>query len=160
MITTKFEDTYTCVNNAKNITADLLTLADLLMQANRPMTCREIGIALFGDKYIDKSDYYTTSRARRMTAHLSQMLRHFRKGGFIKVEEIKGEPFEVTNEEYVRKNDKDNPQFIRVHDDAGNEYQMPNPNYNPWKAAQAGGSWQMVKKIVTPTYKVYSWAVE
>ena len=156
MITTKFEDTYTCVNNAKNITADLLTLADLLMQANRPMTCREIGIALFGTEYADRN----SRRARGMTAHLSQMLRHFRKGGFIKVEEVKGEPIEVEREEYVRVDDADNPQFIRVHDDAGNEYQMPNPNYNPWRAAQAGGSWQMVKKIVTPTYKVYSWAVE
>lgn len=157
MITTKYEDTYFCVNNAKSITADLLTLANLLMQANRPMTCREIGIALFGTDY---ADYANSRKARGMTAHLSQMLRHFRKGGFIKVEEVKGEPIEIETEEYVRVEDKDNPRFIRVHDDEGNEYQMPNPKFDLWKAANGGGSWQMVKKIVTPTYKVYSWVAE
>ena len=156
MITTKFEDTYSCVENAKDTVADLYALTDLLERSNRPKTCREIGLALFGTEYTDRN----SRRARGMTAHLSQMLKHLRRGGFIKVEEIKGEPIEVEREEYVRVDDADNPQFIRVHDDAGNEYQMPNPNYNPWRAAKAGGSWQKVKKTVVPTYKVYSWAVE
>ena len=154
MITTKFEDTYSCVDTAKAYTEKLAEVVNFLRAQTAPLTCREIGIAIFGNDYIQ--GYCKRSLSSRM----GQILKHLRIGGFIKVEEVKCEPIEVEHEKYVRNEDKDNPQFIRVHDDEGNEYKMPNPKFNPWKAAQAGGSWQMVKETFTPTHKVYSWVAE
>lgn len=153
MITTKFEDTYSCVDTAKAYTEKLAAVVDFLRAQTAPLTCREIGIAVFGNDYIQ--GYHKRSLSCRM----GQMLKHLHRGGFVKVEEVKGEPIEVEHEEYVRNADNEgNPPYIKVHDDEGNTYDMPNPKFDRW--AYNGGTWQMVKKIVTPTYKVYSLVAE
>ena len=153
MITTKFEDTYSCVDTAKAYTEKLAEVVGFLREQTAPLTCREIGIAIFGNDYIQ--GYRKSSLSNRM----SQILKHLRKGGFVKVEEVKGEPIEVEHEEYVRNADSEgNPPYIKVHDDEGNTYDMPNPKFN--RMCYNGGTWQMVKKLVTPTYKVYSWVAE
>lgn len=153
MITTKFEDTYTCVYTAKVYTEKLAEVVDFLRAQTAPLTCREIGLAIFGN------DYIQGYRQRSLSSHMGQILKHLRQGGFIKVEEVKGEPIEVEREEYVRNADNNgNLPYIKVHDDEGNTYDMPNPKFD--RRAYNGGTWQTVKKIVMPTYKVYSWVAE
>ena len=86
---------------------------------------------------------------------MGQILRHLRKGGFIKIEERKGDPIEIEVAEYVNRDENGNPATIKVHDDEGNEYEIPNPKYRPsyWN----NGRFEKVKKTVTPTIKTYLW---
>jgi len=154
MITNVYEDTYSSIETAKNHTADLVPLADLLMKADHPMTCKEIGFAMFGDAYEYTDDFSHNIRRKCLTSHITQMLRHLVRGGFIRREEIDGEPIEVEQEEYQRIDDYGQPQYIRVHDDEGNEYQMQNPKYNPCYGA---GKWVKVKKTIIPKIRVYTW---
>ena len=160
MIINAYEETYSSVIVATEHTEGLVPLANLLMRADHPMTCKEIGVAMYGDKYTKNGDYWHDCNSRRLTAHLSQMLRHFVRGGFVRLDRVDGEPIEVEHEEFRRFDDEGNPQFIRVRDDEGNEYQMPNPKYDVWRAGRIGGKYVKVKKTITPKIKVYSWVVE
>lgn len=145
MITTNYENTYVSVNNARKDTADLDKVVEILSKASAPMSCHDIGFAIWGVGYLDN---------RCRAARMGQMLKHLREGGFIKGEEVKGEPVEIEYEEYVRNVDaKGNLPYIKVHDDEGNTYDMPNPKFDRWTCSS---SWQKVKKTVTPTIKVYS----
>lgn len=146
MITNRYEDLYVSVKTARENTADLHRVIEVLFAASKPLTCHDIGFAIWGPAYLDN---------RRCAGHMGQMLKHLRKGGFIRMEEVDGEPVEVEYEEYIREDDEGNPATIRVHDDAGNEYQMPNPKYRP---SYGGGKWYKLKRTVTPRIKVYTLA--
>ena len=153
MITTKFEDMYSCVNDAKASIEELAEIVDFLRAQTAPLTCREIGLAIFGN------DYVQGDHKRSLSGRLGQMLKHLCQNGYVKIAKVNGEPIEVEREEYVRDADNNgNRPFIKVHDDEGNTYDMPNPKYDRWACNK--GTWQMVKKTVTPTYKVYSWVAE
>ena len=158
MIVNAYEETYSSVMVASEHTADLVPLANLLMRADHPMTCKEIGVALFGDAYVKNGDYWHDIQSRKLTAHLSQMLRHFVRGDFIRGDKIDGEPVEVEDQEYICEDGEGNTAKIRVWDKDGNEYMMPNPKYNPRRGEV--GRWVKVKKTIVPKIKVYTWVVE
>lgn len=146
MITTNYENTYVSVNNARKDTADLDEVIKVLSKASAPMSCHDVGFAIWGVDYLDN---------RRRAAHMGQMLKHLREGGFLKVEEVKGEPIEVEYLKFVRRDKGGNPSHIRVHDDEGNVYEIRNPKYNGWCET---GKWENIKKTVIPRIKVYSLA--
>ena len=160
MFINDYENTYSSVKTACENVKDLPALIELLRGAPAPMSCKEIGFAMFGDAYAYDGDptsndaWLQRINRRRLTSHLSQMLRHLVRGGFIRWDEINGEPIEVEQEEYRRIDDYGQPQYIRVHDDEGNEYQMLNPKYNP---CYYKGDWIKVKKTIVPKIKVYTW---
>lgn len=151
MQVSKYEKTYVSVVNAINATEHVEAAVEFLRKQTAPVTCAEVGKDVFGDVY--SRSYMSKSYA----AQMGQILRHLRKGGFIKVEERKGDPIEIEVEEYVRRDEKGNPSTIKVHDDEGNEYEIPNPKYRP---SYRNGRWERVKKTVTPTTKVYTWVAE
>lgn len=157
MFINDYENTYSSVKTACKNVEDLPALIAVMRETRKPMTCREIGISLFGDDYVKNGDYWHDSYSRQLTAHLSQMLRHLVRGGFIRWDKIDGEPVEVERPTYIRKDDCGNPQYICVHDDEGNEYQMPNPKYNP---CYYSGEWVTVKETIVPKIKVYLWVAE
>lgn len=144
MTTNYYEETYATVKKAKRYTADLERVINVLSQTYKPMTCKEIGLAVFGETY--KGSHYLSS-------HTAQMLRHLRKGGFVRSQEIKGEPFEIETQEWVIDLDKNGyTRYIRVHDDEGNTYEMLNPKYDLYGYK---GGFKTVKKTVVPTTTVY-----
>lgn len=145
MITTDYENTYASVAKACRHTADLEKVIEVLSKASKAMTCRDIGLAIWGADYLDN---------RRYSAHMGQMLKHLRQGKFIRWVEINGEPVEVEYDEYQRDvDDEGNTYYITVRDDEGNKYQMHNPK---WRGGYSGGRWVKVKKTVIPRIKVYS----
>lgn len=148
MKVTEYEKTYVSVYNAVNDTRHVQAVVDFLREQSKPVTCGEVGKAVFGDVY--SHSYMSKSYA----AQMGQILRHLREGGFIKIEERKGDPIEIEVEEYVRRDENGNPAVIKVHDDEGNEYEIPNPKY---RASYRNGRWEKVKKTVTPTIKTYLW---
>ena len=144
MITTNYENTYVSVQKARWDVIDLDLVMEVLSKASAPMSCRDIGLKIWGPAYLNN---------RRRAAHMGQMLRHLLQGSFIRWDEVKGDPIEVEYEKYIREDDKGNPPFIKVHDDEGNEYIIHNPKFNGYAAE---GRLVKVKKTVIPTTKVYS----
>lgn len=151
MKVTEYEKTYASVSNAVNDVRHVEAVVEFLRKQTAPVTCAEIGNAVFGGVY--SHSYMSKSYA----AQMGQVLRHLRKGGFIKVEERKGDPIEIEVEEYIYDNDDNGePPMITVHDDKGREYRIQNPNYSGhW--TRGHGHWGKVKKTVTPTIKTYLW---
>ena len=144
MITTDYENTYVSVQKARWDVLYLDRVMEVLSKASAPLSCHDIGFAIWGVDYLGH---------RHRAAHMGQMLKHLRQGGFIRVEKIAGEPMEIEVEEYQRECDENgNPRYIKVHDDEGNTYDMPNPKFNGYSC----GKWVKIKRTVIPTTKVYS----
>ena len=80
------------------------------------------------------------------------------KSGCVKCNRVEGEKIEIEKEVWVSSStDRDgNPRVIKVRDEEGNEYEMPNPKYRSSNAE--GWHWEKIKKIVTTHYNVYTWA--
>lgn len=142
MITSMYEDTYVSVKQARE-NSDIVDAVAEIIREKHELTCRQLGIMMYGN------DYVNGHMARSYVSRLGQALRHLRIGGFIKDKEIDGEPVEYETEEYISKG---GPRRIKVHDDAGNEYEIDNPNYQ-WHY----GAWVKVKKTIIPKIKVWYW---
>ena len=148
MKVTDYEKTYVSVKSAVNDTEHLDAVVKFLRKQSEPVTCAAIGKAVFGDQY---HSYYM---GKSCQGRMGQMLRHLRQGGFIKMEERKGDPIEIEIEDYIRDEDTSGePPRITVYDKQGREYDIPNPRYVPC----GHGHWGTVKKTVTPTIKTYIW---
>ena len=150
MKVTDYEKTYVSVTNAVHDTQHLDAVVEFLRGQSEPVTCATIGKAVFGDQY---HSYYMGKSCQGM---MGQMLRHLRRGGFIKMEQHKGDPIEIEVEDWISDPDvHGEPPMITVHDDKGREYTINNPNYNGgWHRR---GHWGVVKKTVTPIIKTYIW---
>ena len=137
MITNEYERTYVCVQNAQNCVKNLPAVVEFLEKQTAPVTCKQIGEAVCGK---EEYDNYTSSYRTKM----GKMLHNLRKGGFISVEEVvSGAPFEIEVFGYR------SAPTIRVHDDNGNTYDMPDPN--------SVGGWGTYKKTIIPKVKYYKW---
>lgn len=144
-----YEKTYSSVTNAVKNTKYLDAVVDFLRKQSEPVTCATIGKAVFGNQY---SSCYMGKSCQGM---MGQMLRHLRQGGFIRVEERKGDPIEIEDVELIPVNDANNePPQITVYDEQGRKYVISNPNYVP---SYSQGHWGVVKKTITPTIKTYIW---
>lgn len=163
MTTNKFEDTYSSVNVAKDHIKDLPIICELLRNAPAPMSCKEIGFAMFGDAYTyndnpaSHDEWVQRQRRHCLTAHLTQMLRHLVRGGFAVAIEVEDAPIEIEVEEYVRRDGDGNTGYIKVWDKDGHEYEIPNPRYNPRFST---AKWEKVKKTITPHHKAYQWVAD
>lgn len=142
----KYESCFIAVKKANQVTDKLTEIIDILKNSNRPMMVKEIGAIVYGyNLFLPSGDIDMTP-----INHITHILRVLRQNGFVKREEIDGEPIEVTREEYI----DFTPKYIKVHDDAGHTYDMPNPNYNPYGG---NGEWRKVTKTITPKIGIYSW---
>lgn len=145
-----YEKIYVCVKNSLNATRHIDKVVEFLQSIARPVTCQEIGLYVWGNAYKDIRVKGSHS------AHLGQMLKHLRQGGFIKVDYIDGAPVEVVSYEYVESQNVP-PRKIHVHDDEGNEYIIDNPKWD-WRKHR--GHFEDVKKTIIPKIKVYYWVGE
>ena len=150
MKVTDYEKTYVSVTNAVHDTQHLDAVVEFLRKQSEPVTCAAIGEAVFGDKY------HSNYMGKSCQSMMGQMLRHLRRGGFIKMEERKGDPVEIEVEDFILYNNivGNEPPTLIVHDDKGREYIINNPNY---VAPRRHGYWGMVKKTIIPTIKTYIW---
>ena len=145
----KYEKTYVCVEKAMRAVEDLEPAIEFLRKQTAPVTCKEIGRAVFGKEY---------SRHKTYPARMGQILRHLRKNNYVKMEEREGEPIEVEVEDFLPKDDDNGEPFmLTVHDEKGREYRIDNPNYHGWRN---GYNWVKVKKTIIPTIKVYTWVAD
>ena len=149
MITTKFEDTYSSVAIAKKYTKYVADVVDFLSKQTEQLTCKEIGVGIFGEAYTNS---YV---ARSYSARLGQVLSHLREGGFVTVEERLGDPIEIETREWIIEDSNGVPLTIYVYDDKGNTYEIPNPKASLRDTRH--GHWGTVKKTIFPKIKFYKW---
>lgn len=148
MIVNEYEKTYVSVQKALWNIQSLDAVVEFLRKQTSPVSCKEIGTAVFGPDY---------SRFRTYPTRMGQILRHLRQGNFIKVETHNGDPIEIEVEDYVPYDDEnEEPFMLTVHDDKGREYRINNPNYRGRRKYH----WAMVKKTIVPTTKVYTWVAD
>jgi len=149
MITTAYERTFETVKHAIDCTREVNEVASFLKEIGKAVTCKEIGIAIYGEFS------YTKSRKNRsLSSHLGKILSHLEEAGYIKIDKIDGKPFEYEDEVWVQ--DEAVHRTITVHDDEGNTYVIPNPKYNP-RYLRGNGHYETVTKTMTPKVKVYTW---
>ena len=154
MQASKYEKTYVCAYKALVETKYVDKAAEFIKNVGCEVTCKEVGKYVFGEDYgTPKDDWMAKSHA----AILGQILKHLVDGKFIKVEKVYGEPIEIEHEVYVHKDIHGRPSTIKVHDDEGNEYEIPNPKF---VASWSKGSWCKEKKTIRPSHKVYTWVAE
>lgn len=152
MIANVYEKTYVSVKNGLAHTEYLDKLVEIMRANREPMTCADLGHRVFGD------DYDSYDGHKSLPVRMGQMLKHLRQGGFIKIDLVDGTPITITHMGYIEPQGADaEPEFIRVHDDKGRTYDMPNPNY---RSSWCRGTWGEVTETVTPKIKVYYWVAE
>lgn len=152
MIANVYEKTYVSVTNGLSHTEYLDKLVEIMRANREPMTCAKLGHSVFGERYDSEC------MGKSLSARMGQMLKHLRQGGFIKVDLVDGTPITITHMSYIEPQGAEvEPEFIRVHDDKGREYDMPNPNYRP---SWCRGTWGEVTETITPKIKVYYWVAE
>ena len=166
MITSKYEDLYVSVRNAKVDTTYVNKAVEFLSGSTLPILPKEIGVCLFGDEYLKPVEtshpYHYRYRKASQRAVIGQIMRHLHNAGLVKREYIDGDPIEVEDSMWVPDKPYDVPRYINVHDDEGNTYEMANPNWDWIKAAHARdcGHYEQVKKTVIPKIKAWVWVGE
>lgn len=166
MEVSKYEQTYVCVKNAMNATKYVDKVVNLLRNASAPMSCKEIGTALFGDAYkqfpkkevydgymrIDHDKRRHNENAQGLASSLGHVMSNLMREGLVKLTKEKGEPFTVEIEDYVNVYEGEVcEQSIEVWDAKGNKYEITNPNYRRGKYEL-----RKVPTTITPTIKKYS----
>lgn len=151
MIVNEYEKTYVSVFKAVNSVKHLNAVVEFLQKQTKPVTCAEIGKAVFGD------DYNSCFMGKSYQGIMGQMLRHLRDGGFIKMEEHKGDRIDYETFAWIpaETDVNEEPPTIVVHDDNGRTYTIDNPNYTG--CDYRNGHWGTIKKTIFPTIKTYTW---
>jgi hypothetical protein len=167
MVTSKYEDLYVSVRNAKIATEYVDKVVELLSNSTLPILPKEIGVFLFGADYLKKVEssapYRYNYLKKSQSAVVAQIMRHLHAAGLVKREYLDGDPIEIEDTEWVPDEPPYTvPRYINVHDDEGNTYQMENPKWDRVKAENARyrGHLERVKKIVIPKIKAWVWVGE
>ena len=162
----KYEQTYACVKVAIDATKYIDRVVDFLHNAPAPVSCKELGTALFGDDYkqfpkkevydgyicIDVEKRRHNERAQGLASSLGHMISNLMRGGLVKLTKEKGEPVTIEIEDYVNVYEGEVcERSIEVWDAKGNKYEITNPNYR-----KGHGEWRKVLTTITPTVKKYS----
>ena len=154
----KYEETFTNVNDVQGSAAKYADqVADIIRNAKDGITCKEIGIKLFGEHEYNKW-------GRSHASELGHVLSNLTDGHFIKFEKVEtGEV--LTWEEQIWTWDKvkdtnNEPRTIHVHDDAGREYVIDNPRYDYTKRVRPSGHYETITKSVKVKFKVGHWIGE
>ena len=159
MNATKYEAMYVIANDAIRATSEVDKVIAKLKEAGRPVTCKELGIMVYGDDYKrvpynERQSYFTNMKAMSLTARINQVLRHVVEAGNVKVGEIKSEPYTYETEEWFIIDEKGEPETIEVWDANGTKYDMPNPKYDRYSGR---GEYRKVTKTGRKTIRTYLW---
>ena len=122
-------------------------VATFLKEQTKPMSCAEIGKALWGDNY-NKNKKLAPS-----ASGLARILLNLVDGDYVTVGWIKNKPIEIEVREWMPLGIDGSPAYITVYDSNGNTYQMKNPAVK----GTFGGRWEKVKKTIIPKTTVYAW---
>lgn len=167
MEVSKYEQTYACVKKAIDATKYVDKVVNFLRNASAPVSCKEIGTALFGDAYkqfpkkevyngykcIDFDKRHHNEIAHGLASSLSHVLSNLMHDGLVKLTKEKGEPFTIEIESYVNVYEDEvcEEMTIEVWDAKGNRYEIDNPNYY-----YGHREWRKVPTTITPTIRKYS----
>lgn len=164
MITSKYENLYASVRQAKCDIAHVDEVVEFLLHSTGPVLPKEIGVYLFGEDYLKPTEnsypyHYNYCKASQRST-IAQIMRHLHAAGLVKRVYLDGDPIEVEHEKWILDTTPYNvPRMIQVHDDEGNTYTIENPKWN-WVAArmaQESGHYETVKETIIPKIKAWAW---
>ena len=144
MKTTRYEDMFVAVHDAKCTTEKLEEVIDYL-RANPRSSVADIRKVV----YSGAADYMKQSNAN----HIAGMLRTLRRYNIVAVDTKQGEPIQIEVEEYGTIEEKDHPLQIKVTDAEGNNYMIDNPYY---KTHRCHYGYRKIKKWFVPEIRIYS----
>lgn len=161
MEATIYEKSYWCVETAERATRNVMAVVDFLKRQTKPVTCQEIGKALFGDEYKWTPDPYGRSGNRNFVylkhvSDLGHILSHlFDKGCIIRTKEhtdevvigADGKP--LTCEKWIA--GEPEPRYIDVWDAKGKKYNIQNPKW------RFGGTGHYEEVPIHKSVVTYSW---
>lgn len=154
----KYEETYISVREVKWSSVQFVDqVVEILRNAKDGITCKEIGLAIWG------KEGYTHNRGNgdSHAVMLGHVLSNLASSHFVKFEKVAmGEPISYEETEWVwdEVTDVNNePRTIRVHDDYGNTYTIDNPRYDWRTQGQRTGHWQSITKYIQPKVKIWYW---
>ena len=159
MNATKYEATYRIAKYAMNATSEVEKIVATLKDIGRAVTCKELGELVYGDAYkrvpmSEDREYFKNMKARELTGQLNQVLRHMVANNYVKVGEIKSEPYTYETEEWISIDDNGEPETIEVWDAKGVKYDMPNPRYNRYSGR---GEYRKVTHTGRKNIRTYLW---
>ena len=138
----------------------------ILAHAQKPMSAKELGVAILGDEYTqtgtqvvarwdghDITRQGRSDKAMHWSSFIGRMMKILSKKGLVKVEMREEAPITIEVEDWVDSPDAP-PEFLIVHDDEGNDYKMRNPKYDLRTSACR---WETIQKTIIPKTRVYSW---
>ena len=137
IIANEYEMKFETTKKAIKVAANINELVAYMKAQTQPQSVAEIGMGLYGKK----NDRHTAAKIAADLRVLSSL---------VEISERTEKPIEVEYEKFFLAA----PFSIKVHDDEGKTYEIPNPNVNPWDVQW---EWRKVKKIITPKTKVYKW---
>lgn len=137
IIANEYEMKFETTKKAIKVAANINELVAYMKAQTQPQSVAEIGMGLYGKK-----------NDRRTAAKIAADLRVL--SPLVEVSEKDGEPIEVEHEKFCVAAQC----AIKVYDDEGKTYEIPDPAIDPWDVKW---EWRKVKKIITPKTKVYKW---
>ena len=144
METTIYERLLSSVNTA-TVHADKMNevVAYLRQHPTEGVTNKDIGLAIYGEEYVQNPTFPKNSawnrNARSLAGHLGALLGHLQHNGYVKRTTVNtNEPVVdrngkiVTTEviKTVPRTDNNEPYKIKVHDEQGREFYVTNPFYD------------------------------
>ena len=153
----QYEETFTNVSEVKRSGAKYADqVANIVRNAKDGITCKEIGKAIWGDKYL------SSWHARSYATQLGHVLSNLTYGHFVKFEKVNdGDPIPYEDSAWVwdePESPKEEPRKLHVHDDFGREFWVENPNY--YRKPMRQGHYETVTKYIQPKVKVWYWIGE
>lgn len=167
MQASKFEKLMCAVDDAERVATDMDRLVELMQSAENPMTFKEIGVALYGDAYILSHGYTRTderhdNQARHITRHLTALMTKLVDFRYVKkivektttpVTSKDGKIITYWTTEEIPPTTPIEPQYIKVKDEQGREFEIHNPYYR-----YISPKYKRVEKIVYQKVTRYKWA--
>jgi len=161
-----YERGYVAVQKAMKVVENMEDVVNFLRtHPSKNFTVPEIGRAAIPNyrqkilrelngKILEDVDWHHRGDA----VHLGHILKTLLQCGCVKADHVDGDPIEIETNVYVEDTPAPNiPEFIEVHDNAGNTYQMRNPAYNGYQPITRNAHWEKRKQTIIPKIKVYSW---
>ena len=152
--TNDYEKIFVTAGKAIQMTDKLERVVNVLRQADKPLSAKDIGIALMGNAYTSADNWRDGHCARSLSSYLGRVLPMLAHGGLVKRSYVKGEPRTFLEDDWIRVSDNGEPEKIKVWDAEGHEYLMPNPNYSYYNSHI---EYRKVERTVIPDVKVWEW---
>lgn len=151
MIVEKYETGFVAVKKAVRMVEGMDKVIAYMSKTNDLVNCRDIGIAVFGEK-----EYTDSRRSRHYIGRLGSILKVLCETGFVERVKVDGKPLEYEDREWINEPSDGEDFYTTVMDAKGRTFEVKNPFYTG-SYTYGNGHWETVKKTIIPKVNKYRW---